>query len=217
MKQFLFKFLHGIFFIVCMDLIGTSLWTWAVLRAFENNVPKAPIAAVLINEFDKDTGELDPETQRRLNHALDLYRRGTVDYLLCVGGARPRFKVFGSELMRQFLIGKGVPEGEIFLERKSFDSRTNWQMAYKAVRDHGWDKFVVVSSPFHLQRFRQVIINDPKSDIRVLLSPYILNEAQPPITCFGVWRQVHYEWLAHFSQMLPEKMYNKWIYQIRGQ
>jgi len=217
MKNSLFKFLHGIFFIICIDLIGASLWSWAVVRTFEDNIPKAPVAAVLVNNFDKETGELGPETLRRLDHVLDLYQEEKISYILCVGGARPRFGVFGSESMRQFLIDKGIPEGRVFLEKKSFDSKTNWQMTYKTVKHHGWDKLIAVSSPFHLHRFRRIIRDDPKRRLNVFYSPYSIKYAHPPMTYIDVWMQVHYEWLAHFSQLLPEKMYNKMIKQMRGQ
>ena len=217
MKKFLFKFLHGIFFIVCIDLIGAGLWSWAVIQTFEDPIPKVSIAAVLINDFDKETGELGPETLRRLDHVLDLYQGGTVNYILCVGGARPRFNVFGSKGMRQFLIDAGVPRGKVFLEKKSFSSKTNWRMAYKTVKNHGWDKLIVVSSPFHLYRFRRIIRDEPGKHLKAFFSPYSLKSSQPPITYFGIWMQVHYEWLAHFSQLLPRKTYNKWIRQMRGQ
>ena len=140
-----------------------------------------------------------------------------VNHILCVGGARPRFNVFGSESMRQFLIDEGIPAERVFLEKKSFDSRTNWHMAYKTVKSHGWDKLIVVSSPFHLHRFRQIIRDEPKKDLKVFFSPYSLKYSQPLITYFDIWMQVHYECLAHFSQLLPEKTYNKMIKQMRGQ
>ncbi|MCK5082451.1 MAG: YdcF family protein, partial [Candidatus Omnitrophica bacterium] len=154
---------------------------------------------------------------RRLDHVLDLYRKEKVSYILCVGGARPRFKVFGSELMRQFLIDEGIPDGSVFSEKESFDSKTNWHMAYKVVKDHGWNKFIVVSSPFHLHRFRRIVRDDPRGYINVFFSPYSLKYAYPVMTYFDIWSQVHYEWMAHFSQLIPEKIYNKLIGQMRGQ
>lgn len=217
MKQLLFKFLHGIFFIVCIDLIGAGLWSWGVVHTFKDNNSKAPIAIVLIHDFNNETGELGPETLRRLDHVHNLYQEGMVNYILCVGGARPRFKVFGSELMRRFLIDEGVPAGRVFLEKKSFDSKTNWYMAYKTVKSHGWDKMIAVSSPFHLHRFRQIIRDEPRKHLKVFFSPYSLKHVQPSINYFDIWMQVHYEWLAHFSQLLPEKTYNRLIHDMRGQ
>ncbi|MCK5013977.1 MAG: YdcF family protein [Candidatus Omnitrophica bacterium] len=217
MKQSLFKFLHGIFFILCVDLIGAGLWSWAVVRSFEDSPPKASMAVVLSHDFNKETGELGSETLRRLNYVLDLYREGTVDYILCVGGAKPRFNFFGSELMRQFLIDKGVLEGTVFSEKKSFDSKTNWHMAYETAKNLGWDKFIVVSSPFHLHRFRAIIRDAPERHLEVFYSPYSLKYSRPSITYFNIWMQVHYESLAYFFQLLPAKMYNALVYHTRGQ
>ena len=217
MKQVLFKFLHGIFFIVCVDLVAAGLWSWAVIQTFGDNIPKAPVAVVLAGDLNNKTGKLGPETLRRLNHVLDLYREEKVSYILCVGGARPRFNVFGSESMRQFLIDEGVSEGSVFLEKKSFDTKTNWHMAFKTVTGHGWGRMIVVSSPFHLHRFRRIVKEEPKGYLNVVFSPYSLKYAYPSITYFGLWKQIHYEWLAHFSQLLPEKTYNKLIRHMRAQ
>ena len=217
MRKILFNFFHGIFFIICVDLIGMGLWSWAVVRTYDNVVPKVQMAAVLISDFDKETGDLGPETLRRLDRVLELYRDETVSYILCVGGARPRDKVFGSQLMRRFLLDEGIPAGRVFLEKKSFDTSSNWHMAYKTVKGYGWDRLIVVSSPFHLHRVRQIIRDEPEKRLKVFFSPYSLKDAQPSITYFGIWRQVHYEWLAHFSQLLPRKTYKKLIHHMRGQ
>ena len=211
------KSLRLIIFLICVDLIATGLWVKQSVDTFHGDASRAPIAVVLIHDFDQETGAPGPETQRRLNYVLRLYQDEKIEYVLCVGGARPRFDVFGSVLMRQFLIQAGIPKGRVFSEKKSFDSKTNWYMAYKIVKNYGWRTIMVVSSPFHLYRFRQIIKDGPKNHLKVFFAPYSLKNAHPPITYLDIWRQVHYEWLAHLSKFLPEAIYRRLIRHSRGQ
>ena len=148
------------------------------------------------------------ETHRRLNHAVELYEEKVIEYILCVGGARPRFNVFGSESMRQFLIDAGVPEGRVFAEKKSFDTITNWYMARQIIQGYGGNRVIAVSSPFHLYRFRQIVNSEPNSRVKVFYSPYILKRSSPSITFFDIWKQVRYEWLAMFPHCF-QKVFTK--------
>jgi uncharacterized SAM-binding protein YcdF (DUF218 family) len=218
MRKTIGQFLRTMSVLVCADLICASLWAWGVVHSFESNVPKTPLAIVLAGDFDRETGEVGPETHRRLNRALDLYKQKTIDYVLCIGGARPRLKMYGSELMRQFLINAGIPQERVFLEKKSFDSYTNWYMAYGTIKSYGWNRVVAISSPFHLYRFRQIVNEDPKRrQLNVFYSPYTLKRTRPTMTYFDIWKQVHYEWLANLSVLLPKSIYKKLIRQMRGQ
>ncbi|HQP10247.1 MAG TPA: YdcF family protein [Candidatus Omnitrophota bacterium] len=218
MKAFLAKFFHGIFFIICVDLAATGLWGWGATHYFERHPPsKAPIAAVLMADYNETMEDLGAETQRRLNHARALYDAGQVEYILCAGGARPGLNMFGSESMRRFLINAGIPEEKVFLERKSYDSKTNWAMIRQIVANYGWSKVVIVSSPFHLYRFRQIVREGPPHSLEVFFSPYPFKGAKPPMTYFDMWAQVHYQWAAHYAQLLPEDIYKKLVYRMRAQ
>ena len=217
MKKFIDKFLRPFIVLVCADMICAGFWAWVSVQTFERNIPKVQMAIVLAGDFDKKTGELASETHRRLNHAVELYEEKVIEYILCVGGARPRFNVFGSESMRQFLIDAGVPEGRVFAEKKSFDTITNWYMARQIIQGYGWNRVIAVSSPFHLYRFRQIVNSEPNSRVKVFYSPYILKRSSPSITFFDIWKQVHYEWLANVSTLLPKSIYKRLIHHLRGQ
>ena len=72
MKQSLFKFLHGIFFILCVDLIGAGLWSWAVVRSFEDSAPKVPMAVVLSHDFNNEGKIVYSHVYASSNHFEDL-------------------------------------------------------------------------------------------------------------------------------------------------
>jgi vancomycin permeability regulator SanA len=218
MKKIFSQIFHNVLMVIVVDLAVTALWGWGTTRYFrEHPMARAPTAAVLMDNFDVRTGTLTPETLRRLNQALGLYHEGSVEYVLCAGGARPRLNVYGSEFMRQYLIDAGIPEERIFLEKTSYDSKTNWAAILQIIANYGGDKVVLVSSPFHLYRFRQVIRDGPPHYLKVFYSPYSLKEAKPPATYWDMWAQIHYQWVAHYSQLLPEKIYKKVIDRLRAQ
>jgi vancomycin permeability regulator SanA len=218
MNVFVSRALNTVIFVIVVDAIAAALWGWGTVRYFqETPVAKAPVAVVLMGDFNETTGDLGDETRRRLNHALDLYNEEAVEYVLCVGGARPRRQIFGSESMRQFLIDAGIPPEKVYLEKRSYDSKTAWKEIRRMIGNYGWSRIVIVSSPFHLYRFRRIISDGPAHGLKIIFSPYSLKETRPQATHFDMWREIHYQWIAHYAQLLPEKAYDALIVRLRAQ
>lgn len=92
------------------------------------------------------------EFAARIDHAIDLYRRGIIHNIVFTGGNPPPKLSIDSEAARRYAVKRGVPDGATFTEPRSRTTLENLREAQRIVRDHGWGKVVIVSDPLHLYR-----------------------------------------------------------------
>jgi uncharacterized SAM-binding protein YcdF (DUF218 family) len=169
---------------------------------------------VLFSDFDAGGG-IDAETRRRLNAALDLYRREAVPLIICSGGARPSTGRYGSVSMRQHLIERGVPADRVLAECRSNHTRSNVREAGQALQRMGVSRAVLVSSPVHLPRLRYLASGE--SGIAFDLAAYRLKDSEPPIHWQSLYWQLHHEFAARLAHIvLPGETLDLWIDRIRA-
>ncbi|WP_242613990.1 SanA/YdcF family protein [Actinomadura roseirufa] len=129
-------------------LIPTG-WAYADTARYRSSVekvPETPVALVLGAGIGGD--QPSPLLARRLDLAVDLYRRGKVKVVLVSGDNR----VKGYDeptVMRAYLMRKGVPERKIV---RDFAGLETWDSCARAKRIFGVTRLTVVTQSFHLPR-----------------------------------------------------------------
>lgn len=109
-------------------------------------VPYEPVAIVF--GAGAPNGEASPYLSRRLDVALDLYRRGKVTVILVTGdNSRPDYDE--PTVMRQYLADRGVPAARIVRDFAGFDT---WASCVRAKKVFGVDHATLVTQDFHLPR-----------------------------------------------------------------
>ena len=89
-----------------------------------------------------------PFLARRLDVALDLYRRGKVTVLLVTGdNSSPSYDEPG--VMRDYLTARGVPADRIVRDDAGFDT---WESCVRAKKVFGVGSATLVTQDFHLPR-----------------------------------------------------------------
>ena len=166
------------------------------------------------NDVKTDVGK---QTQRRLNYAMDLYRSGYMEYILCVGGSRPKLNLRGSEMMRRYLIENGVPENVVFNDKASFDTFTNWKEAERIITESNWDSVFVISSPFHIYRARKIIAQHAPENMILYFLSFDYSTIDPKATLVELIGRIHYEWASFAIQCLPPRLYQRVIKFLRHQ
>ena len=81
MKKLIGQFARFILALICVDLVIAGLWAWGAVYSFEKTVPRVPIAVVLFSDFNEQMDGAGRETQRRLNHAVELYDEEMIEYI----------------------------------------------------------------------------------------------------------------------------------------
>ena len=96
------------------------------------------------------SGQLSPQLELRMEAALDSYRKNPRPVIVC-GAQGKKEPAPEGDVMRQWLIDRGVPEEQIIAETQSVNTRQNLENAIRLLPE-GAERVTVVTSDYHLPR-----------------------------------------------------------------
>lgn len=111
-----------------------------------------PADAVVVLGAAQYDGVPSPVFRARLDHALTVFRRGTVTWFVVTGGRAPGDRFTEAQAARAYAIAHGVPAERILDEstgRDTLESLTNVAAVFRA---HGLHSAVFVSDRTHMLR-----------------------------------------------------------------
>jgi uncharacterized SAM-binding protein YcdF (DUF218 family) len=111
-----------------------------------------PAAAIVVLGAAQYVGRPSPVLRARLDHAIDLWRRGLAPMLIVTGGRGEGDTTSEAAVSRRYAIRRGVPDSAIVLENTGRTTRESLRgvaaiMSGKPRRD-----VILVSDPFHMLR-----------------------------------------------------------------
>lgn len=137
-------------FAICF-LLGLSLrikyTTKNYIFSNQVNLPEA-YTVIVLGASVKSDGELSIMLRDRVESALLLYKEGKVKRFLLSGDNGSTYYNEPSA-MKKYLLERGVPETDIFLDYAGFDT---YDSVYRASYIFDVDRAIVVSQRFHLPR-----------------------------------------------------------------
>lgn len=93
-----------------------------------------------------------PVFAARIDHGIDLYRRGVVQRLIVTGGVGDGAAVAESAAARAYAVRAGVPAADILTEDRSRTTLQNLTEARAIMAAEGLRTALIVSDPLHLRR-----------------------------------------------------------------
>lgn len=96
--------------------------------------------------------EPSPVFRERINHAIDLYRRGYVRKLILTGAQDSADEPPEAIIARRYALERGVPEADVLVETQSRITEQNLFHARQVAADRGLSRFLIVSDPLHMKR-----------------------------------------------------------------
>ena len=96
--------------------------------------------------------DVSPVFKERINHGIDLYRKGRVRKLIFTGGQGNPGEPTESSAARDYALQLGIPAGDILIEEKSHTTYENILYAKQLTDAHGLRKVLIVSDPLHMKR-----------------------------------------------------------------
>lgn len=93
-----------------------------------------------------------PVFAERINHAIELHRRGWVGAVILTGGYGRNPSLADSEIAREYALQRGLPASVIYIETNSTDTQENLVEAQKLMQALGWGSALLVSDPLHMYR-----------------------------------------------------------------
>ena len=201
-----------LFFCLCLLCIDIALFIVTPckrLTDWQQNTlaDQNPItAAILFHDFSANNLGIDLETQRRLEHAVQLYRQGKINNLIVAGGFRSKRSDSGAHLMSQYLLTQNIPSSKIVQDHASADSIGNIDQILKLAKIFNWPRIVLISSPYHLQRISLILPPEPLQYLH--LFAYNPCHSHTQASTFEIFRSAHYNFLAYLLwRMLPEPIF----------
>lgn len=93
-----------------------------------------------------------PLFRARIDHAVDLYLAGDVEYLIFTGGVGNRSQFSEAAVARNYAMRFGVPASDILLEETSSNTRENFARVRPILDANNIEDVIIVSTPFHMRR-----------------------------------------------------------------
>lgn len=129
----------------------------AVLTAivlFARRDEARPAGAIVVLGAAQYDGKPSPVLRARLDHAVELYRRGIADTLIMTGGTGPGDTVSEAVVSKRYAARRGIPAGVIFTEERGMTSLQSMRAVAGIMEGSRIRSAVLVSDPFHMLRLR---------------------------------------------------------------
>ena len=132
--------------LVYFSLLANDIYSFSLT----SSVAPADAAVVMGATVFRDRPS--PVFRERINHAVDLYQQGIVQYIIFTGGLAGNDELAESEAARNYAIAQGVPAEHIFIETESYNSCLNLVKAKRIMQENDLDQALIVSDPLHMRR-----------------------------------------------------------------
>lgn len=113
-------------------------------------------------------GRPSPVLKARLDHGLELYRRGIAPRIITTGGAGGDPHFTESEVGRNYLVRQGVPSEAIIIEPGGASTAESTIAVAEIMRRMNLNSCVVVSDGYHIFRAKKIL---EQRGLRVYGSP----------------------------------------------
>lgn len=143
-------------------------WLFLEIRSAASHDQAGSADAIAVFGAAEYNGRPSPVLYARLEHALELYRRGLAPMIITLGGGGgdPRFSEGG--VGRSFLLDHGVPDRDIIAETSSSNTEQSVAQLAAIARENHFRTILAVSDGTHLFRVQQLCA---AQGLHVLLSP----------------------------------------------
>ena len=148
----------GILSLALLALLGAYLAVVAGEIHRQSTIEEArPADVIVVLGAAEYRGRPSPVFKARLDHALELYRRGLAPRVLTSGGAGgdPVFTEGG--VGRSYLVGNGVPSEAIIVEPEAETTVQSMSAVAEIMRRMGLKTCILVSDGYHIFRAKQML------------------------------------------------------------
>jgi len=113
--------------------------------------------AIVVFGAAEYSGRPSPVYRARLDHAYALYERGLAPVIITTGGAGkdPRFSE--GQVGRDYLEGRGLPDGGLIAETQGGDTDQSARRVAVILRANDMHSCVLVSDAYHMFRAKQMM------------------------------------------------------------
>ncbi|MFA5339161.1 MAG: ElyC/SanA/YdcF family protein [Candidatus Omnitrophota bacterium] len=133
-----------------------------------SDTPRKADAIVVFAGGVGESGKVGQGYLERTEYAVELYKAGFAKNIIFSSGYMYIFKE--PVMMKTLAVSLGVPEGSIILEDKAMSTYQHVRFSEEMLKSKGWNKILLVSSPYHMRRVSLVFEKTGKG-IEVAYTP----------------------------------------------
>jgi uncharacterized SAM-binding protein YcdF (DUF218 family) len=137
-------------------LVALAVITWVVSAAavvvWGRRDGARPADAIVVLGAAQYGGRPSPVLRARLDHAIELWRRGFAPVLILTGGTGVGDTTSEAAVGRQYALRRGVPASAIVLERLGRTTSESLRAVAALMAARRGDSVLLVSDPFHMLR-----------------------------------------------------------------
>ena len=138
--------------IVAIVLVLTMALTAARIYTYGRTTVDIEADAAVVLGAAVWSNSVSPVFRERINHAIDLYRRGKVRKIIFTGGQGNANEPTEAAAARSHALSNGIPLQDILVEQKSHTTYENIVYAKQLADTNNLKKVLLVSDPMHMRR-----------------------------------------------------------------
>lgn len=166
-RRMALRFLKILVGLAVLLVFGWFGWLFLQVHRTASRDQAAPASAIAVFGAAEYNGRPSPVLTARLQHALDLYRRGLAPVIITLGGGSdPQYSE--GDVGRDFLLTHGVPDAAIIPETTSTNTEESVERLAAIARENHLRTLLIVSDGTHLFRIERLCA---AQGLHVLLSP----------------------------------------------
>ena len=154
-------------FLLVLFLIWVGAIYWQITRQAEQDQSR-PADAIVVFGAAEYSGHPSPIYKARLDHAYTLFKSGLAPLIITTGGAARDPSFSEGEVGRDYLVSRGVPDGDIIAETQSADTSQSASRIANILRANGLHNCLAVSDGYHMFRVKHML---EREGITVFASP----------------------------------------------
>jgi len=213
-KKGLKLFLAIFILATALDLVSAKLF-YNKIQSFINNQPKevkADAGIIFFGDATLDGKHLGEDSKNRAITAMNLYDKGRIKTIICVGGNSREIIAKPKNLMRNYLVSRGIAPESIIYDSVSFNTITNWEAAERIIAENNFSKVILISAPLHIYRIAHTLNFD---EINVGFASYKYNPKSIG-DYFILLKDIHHEWISlTLNKVLNDKLRNRIVFYVR--
>lgn len=115
-----------------------------------------PADAIVVLGAAQYAGRPSPVLKARLDHALDLWKRGLAKRLVLTGGKGTGDTISEADVGRRYALKAGVADSAILLENEGRTTNDSFAAVAQIMAEEQLERAILVSDPFHMLRLQIV-------------------------------------------------------------
>lgn len=133
-------------------MVGTWVLSFAGVIYWERRDTAQRASAIVVLGAAQYVGRPSPVLRARLDHALDLWRRGFAPKIIFTGGFGDRDTTSEAAVGQRYAIDHGVPAHAILIENSGRSTAASLEQVAMLMDAEPSREVILVSDPFHMLR-----------------------------------------------------------------